>query len=112
VPRPPGPGLAGHDHRSWHEPARITSARRATAGHDKIAAIEYGVRAQPQAQRPVPVQLPAPVFGQAMPPGPVAPCAQAALHDAATPRDHPAAQNQACSGHANERQHNLASREN
>jgi len=84
-------GLALHDHHAGPEAHLLTGIGRAAAEHGELASVEGGMRPQAQAQQPMPVQLAAPVLGQAVPPPGLAVVPERALYDAAASADdHPA----------------------
>jgi hypothetical protein len=84
---------AHHDHPR-PEPVIAAGRGRTGAKDRELATIEGGVRAQPQAHRPVPAELVPAVFRQPVPPGQAGPVAQGAFHDAAAPADDGAAQHE------------------
>lgn len=83
--------LASRDHQARPEPDILTGPRRAGAQHGDLTAVERSVRAQPETERAVPVQLTAPVLGEAVQPGSVIAVPQGTLdHATAAADDHPA----------------------
>jgi len=98
----PEQSLAGRDHRVRAEPGSLARRRLLAAQDSELAAVEGSVRPQPQAERPVPAELAAPVLGQTVQPATAVAVPQRALDHAAAAADHQLARHQQ---HGQQRRH-------